>query len=70
MTKELLQKAILDNMYSALRYQSKKGNTTPLDTYLNLSTNQSKADFVKQYQFDKSILLDPGVGWDWADSVT
>ena len=47
--KKIGDKHDLDKMYQAMKYQAKKGNKHPLDSYSKLSTKAEKAEFFAKY---------------------
>jgi hypothetical protein len=47
--KKIGDKHDLDKMYQAMKYQAKKGNKNPLDSYSKLSTKAEKAEFFAKY---------------------
>ena len=47
----------LDQLYSALRYKAKKGDTNPLDKYSQLKTRGENHDCWKKFKADKAFQL-------------
>jgi hypothetical protein len=49
------EKKELDKMYQTMKYQDKKGNKHPLETYNKLTSKKEKAEFYAKYLKDKKF---------------
>ena len=52
---KIANKKELDKMYSAMRFLKGKGDSSPLEAYMVLTTRKDKSDFWKKFKLDKTF---------------